>query len=153
LLKHERATGHGGVDDVPLGFPSKVFGAPITPTRELGRFGAQPGTYHAEPDSLAAVPSSPFSISTVSAPSFSSYNQSSVATTSLAGRSGLSPMSKCLVLVAVMFRKNKINQEQKGILKDLILQENRIVYAAMEAFEITQDLEDLVDTCQHILSF
>jgi hypothetical protein len=64
----------------------------------------------------------------------------------------LSPIAKCFVLCSVLGRMGKINDFQKGKMKDLIIRENRFILAAAEAFEITQDLEDLLETILQILA-
>jgi len=50
----------------------------------------------------------------------------------------------------LIFKQGRISNEEKGKLKDLTLRKDGLVEAALEVFEIDQDLEEFVDTVKRI---
>jgi len=61
-----------------------------------------------------------------------------------------SSTTKLLLLIALTFKQGRISNEEKGRLKDLTLRKDGLVLAALEVFEIDQDLEEFVDTVKRI---
>jgi hypothetical protein len=60
------------------------------------------------------------------------------------------PSTKLLLLVALLFKQNRLSQDERGKLKDLIIVRNDMVFAALEVFELDQDLDELVDTLKRV---
>lgn len=63
-----------------------------------------------------------------------------------AGQDEAPPTTKLLLLVTLCFKQGTITSDEKSTLKDLIIDRNEAVFAALEVFEIDQDLSELVDT-------
>lgn len=63
-----------------------------------------------------------------------------------AGQDEAPPTTKLLLLVTLCFKQGSITSDEKSALKDLIIDRNEAVFAALEVFEIDQDLSELVDT-------
>ena len=62
------------------------------------------------------------------------------------GQDEAPPTTKLLLLVTLCFKQGSITAEEKSTLKDLIIDRNEAVFAALEVFEIDEDLSELVDT-------
>lgn len=67
------------------------------------------------------------------------------------GQDEAPPTTKLLLLVTLCFKQGSITSEEKATLKDLIIDRNEGVFAALEVFEIDQDLSELVDTFKRVI--
>jgi len=61
-----------------------------------------------------------------------------------------SPPTKLLLLIALTFKQGRISNDEKGKLKDLTLGGHLLLVAALDVFEIDQDLDEWVDTVKRI---
>lgn len=67
------------------------------------------------------------------------------------GQEEATPTTKLLILVSLCFKQGSISSEEKNTLKDLIIDRHEAVFAALEVFEIDQDLGELVDTFKRVI--
>jgi len=63
-----------------------------------------------------------------------------------------SPTAKLLLLLALFHKQGKLSAADKGALKDRVLRQDALVTAALEVFEIDQDLDELLDTLRRLLA-
>jgi len=63
-----------------------------------------------------------------------------------------SPVAKLLLLVSMLFKGNKLTEQHRATLKQLIFQNNPSILCALEVFEIDQDFDELADTLVLICS-
>eukprot|EP01114_Cavostelium_apophysatum_P011331 TRINITY_DN2554_c0_g1_i1.p1 TRINITY_DN2554_c0_g1~~TRINITY_DN2554_c0_g1_i1.p1 ORF type:complete len:745 (+),score=183.66 TRINITY_DN2554_c0_g1_i1:494-2728(+) len=62
----------------------------------------------------------------------------------------VSSMTKSFLLVSLLFREGFIDSHQKEKLKDLVIGGSNVITAALEAFEINDDFDELADTMKRI---
>jgi len=62
----------------------------------------------------------------------------------------VNPMSKCLIIIKVLKSNNLLSDPEKGILKDLALQQDHRVLGTLDAYEVDRDVSELIDTMQRI---
>lgn len=67
------------------------------------------------------------------------------------GQEEAPPTTKLLLLVSLCYKQGSLTQDEKNTLKDLIIARNEAVYAALEVFEVDQDIEELVDTFKRVI--
>lgn len=58
--------------------------------------------------------------------------------------------SRALLLVALFAKQGKLSASEKALLKDRVLRNDALVVAALEVFDVDQDLEELCDTLRRI---
>lgn len=61
--------------------------------------------------------------------------------------------TKLLLLVALCFKQGTITSEEKGKLKDLVINGNTLLLSALDVFEIDQDLPEFIDTARRLCRF
>ena len=62
----------------------------------------------------------------------------------------VNPMSKLLLLTTTLSRNNLVTREEKGVLKDLVLQQDHHLLAALDCYEFDTDLQEFCDTCRRV---
>jgi len=63
----------------------------------------------------------------------------------------MNTITKCLLLAGLLYREKRIDDQQKGKLKDMIItNQTQIITAAIDAYDLCDDFEDLVDTIQRL---
>jgi hypothetical protein len=55
------------------------------------------------------------------------------------------------LFVAYLAQQRSITQIEKGQLKDLIIRKEEALFAAFEAFELNNDVSDLIDTWKRVI--
>jgi len=117
-----------------------------TPSRGLGALGPQPGGSFGFSTAHSPVP--PSAPSAVNVQTFSSSGLSPPSVS--AGPAFGSATSKLLLLIALFHKQGRLSAEEKGKLKDRVLRQDSLVHAALDVFEIDQDLDELSDTLRRI---
>jgi hypothetical protein len=67
------------------------------------------------------------------------------------GQEEAPPTTKLLLLVSLCYKQGSLSQDEKNTVKDLIIARNEAIYAALEVFEVDQDIEELVDTFKRVV--
>jgi len=141
--------------------PSSTTSAFIdTPSKGLAALGPQPGASFGFTTAATPGQSFGFGVPTSPSPNISSVHQhqhqqqhqpplSSIPPSSSVGAFS-SPTSRALLLLALFAKQGKLSSAEKGALKERVLRSDVLVNAAMEVFEIDQDLDELCDTLKRI---
>ena len=68
------------------------------------------------------------------------------------GRFSVAKTSRFMVLLSQLFKEGRVDRDDRGALKELLLVEDSVVFGAFEAHELEPDLDDLVDTLRRYLA-
>lgn len=68
------------------------------------------------------------------------------------GRFSVVKTSRFMVLLSQLFKEGRVDRDDRGALKELLLVEDSVVFGAFEAHELEPDLDDLVDTLRRYLT-
>jgi len=63
-----------------------------------------------------------------------------------------SPVAKLLLLVSMLYKGGKINDNEKNRIKDLVINGDKAVICALEVFEVEKDFDELADTFRRLSS-
>jgi hypothetical protein len=61
------------------------------------------------------------------------------------------PVSKLLLLINLLFKRNLVDASEKGRLKDLALAGNALLISALEVFETDKDFDEFADTAKRVV--
>eukprot|EP01128_Nolandella_sp_AFSM9_P004727 TRINITY_DN2170_c0_g2_i1.p1 TRINITY_DN2170_c0_g2~~TRINITY_DN2170_c0_g2_i1.p1 ORF type:complete len:809 (-),score=217.66 TRINITY_DN2170_c0_g2_i1:6-2393(-) len=121
--------------------PGAAFNSPI-------KFGSQ--VRQTQPGANFARPGQP-ATSGLGAPSLAPAPSATASASPAPDSNFASRVSRALLLVSLLLRKNLLNIDQRGVIKDLIIAGNEVVFAALEVFEIDQDVNELADTWARVV--
>jgi len=160
LSRHIRETNHFG-DETNVFTPTgsiqiqPTFAAPLDYSRTVPVMGTQPGfsLQHSEQPGSRYISdrSDHFSITTTSNSNSNTstwiHTQSSRPEVSISRDKQISRMAKCFLIISKAFSEGKIDITHKSQLKDLLITgQSETMYAAVEAFEVNNDWNDLIET-------
>ena len=60
--------------------------------------------------------------------------------------------SRLLLLISLLFQAKKLNEQEKNRLKNLTLQKDERMIAALQTYEVDKNLDELTDTLKRICS-
>jgi len=67
----------------------------------------------------------------------------------------ISPKAKLISIISKLYKENKLNNDQRSVLKNLAFQDDSCIMGAYTAYEVESDLDELVDSliklCNKIL--